>query len=101
MYHQDWLGFGEQKNIAIAKASSTWLLALDADEVVTDELKKNILTVIENDQYSVYKFKRLSQFCGQWIKHGDWGRDVITRLFKRTEAKYSSDIIHALSVSTP
>lgn len=100
VYHQDWLGFGEQKNIAIGKASSTWLLALDADEVITDELKKSILSVIENNQHSVYKFKRLSQFCGQWIHHGDWGRDVITRLFKRTEAKYSNDIIHERLITT-
>ncbi|WP_116963909.1 glycosyltransferase family 2 protein [Fastidiosibacter lacustris] len=94
VYHQEWLGFGLQKNKAISYATSRWLLALDADELVSDELKRSILQVIKNNQHEAYKFKRLSQFCGQWIKYGDWGRDIITRLFKRECAQYSSDIVH-------
>ncbi len=103
VYHQEWLGFGEQKNKALSYCATDWILVLDADEWVSPELKHHIQHLLQHPSNGVYRFKRLSQFCGQWIHHGDWGRDTPTRLFRRGDAEYSNDIIHErlLSSSTP
>lgn len=95
VYKQQWLGYGPQKNIALSYATNSWILALDADEVLSSELTDNIQKKIQQEHSaSVYKFKRLSQFCGKWIHHGDWGNDIIPRLFKKDSARYSNDMIH-------
>ena len=99
IYSQPWLGFGLQKNKAINYCSCDWILSLDADEEVSKTLKDSIQRVIKDNSNSPCKFKRLSQFCGQWIHHGDWGRDVITRLFKRGTACFSDDIVHEKLIS--
>ncbi len=41
-YHQDWLGYSAQKNLALSFCNNEWVLSLDADEVLTDELIEEI-----------------------------------------------------------
>ena len=96
IFYNNWLGYGIQKNFAISKCSCNWILFLDADEEVTPELKKNIQQILENNNSNsnCYKLKRISCFCGKWIYYGDWGRDFVTRFFRKNSAKYSNDIIH-------
>src|SRR5918993_3756972 len=40
--HQDWLGFGPQRNFASTQASHDWILALDADEALSPELAREL-----------------------------------------------------------
>jgi (heptosyl)LPS beta-1,4-glucosyltransferase len=94
VYSQEWLGFGPQKNLAILKSRCKWILAVDADEVISHELSESILDAVESGSSICYKFKRVSQFCGKWIKYGDWRNDLIIRLFRRDLAKYSNDMVH-------
>jgi hypothetical protein len=37
---------------------------------------------------------RLSRFCGQWMRHGDWYPDRVVRLFRRTQGRFSNDLVH-------
>src|SRR5579883_3001128 len=55
-YHQQWQGYANQKNFAVSLASDDWVLSLDADEVLSDALVKEIETVLSNpsDQYDGY-----------------------------------------------
>ena len=95
VYHQDWLGFGPQKNKAIAKATGEWILSIDADEVVTDELALSIREAIDTDQRNIaFAIRRESFFCNRLIKHGDWRNDWILRLFRGNEAKFNAEPIH-------
>jgi glycosyltransferase involved in cell wall biosynthesis len=94
VYSQKWLGFGPQKNLAISKSSYQWILAVDADEVISNELSESISNAVKSDVSACYAFKRVSQFCGKWIKHGDWRNDLIIRLFRKDLAQYSNDIVH-------
>ena len=41
-----------------------------------------------------YELSRLSQFCGRWIRHGDWYPDRVVRLFRRDRARFSDDLVH-------
>ena len=91
---QNWPGFGQQKNRALALATQPWVLSLDADERVTPELQAEIKQVIASNAEASYRMPRRSSYCGQFIKHSGWSPDYITRLFKRGYGKFSDDLVH-------
>ena len=93
----DWPGFGAQKNRALALARGRWVLSIDADERVTPELAASIRAVIAQADDSGpggYELSRLSSFCGQWMRHGDWYPDRVPRLFRREAGRFSDDHVH-------
>jgi len=102
----DWPGFGAQKNRALALAQGRWVLSIDADERVSDELATSIQRAIAVDtsghasgaaamaQPLGYELSRLSSFCGQWMRHGDWYPDRVLRLFRRDAGRFSDDMVH-------
>lgn len=65
----DWPGFGPQKNRALAALSTDWVLSIDTDEVVSDELAASIRAALRAPQADVYAIDRLSAFCGSWVHH--------------------------------
>jgi glycosyltransferase involved in cell wall biosynthesis len=67
----DWPGFGAQKNRAL------------------DSKGNNSI-----GQHDAYEIPRLTQFCGQWIRHCGWTPDHVLRLFKRGSARFSNDLVH-------
>lgn len=96
VFSTDWPGFGPQKNRALEKARYEWVFSIDADEWVTPELQAEILQVISqpNMQSDAFSIPRRNQYLGQWLYHGDAGRDRVTRLFRREKAKFSNLIVH-------
>ncbi|QLH41383.1 MAG: glycosyltransferase family 2 protein [Coxiellaceae bacterium] len=90
----DWPGFGMQKNRALAKASSDWVLTIDADERVPPALMQEIKQVITTDTATAYAVRRLSTYCGKLIKYGAWRNDYKTILFKRGKAEFSNSLVH-------
>src|SRR5207247_875910 len=86
---QPFLGYIEQKNFAMNSASHDYVLSLDADECLSDALKKSILAEKQNGfTFDCYRMNRLSSFCGQWIKHGTWYPDRKIRLINRKKGKW-------------
>ncbi len=75
-------GHIEQKNWAITQAKYPWVLSLDADEALDEELVRCILAVkqkpVEADGYAM---ARLTNYCGTWIRHGGWYPDIKLRLW--------------------
>lgn len=95
VYVTDWPGYGRQKNRALAYVTGEWVLALDADERVSPELKASIQQAICSEQPAVaYYCQRRSQFLGKTMYHGDWGSDKCLRLFKKGHAHFSEDLVH-------
>lgn len=93
----DWPGFGAQKNRALDLARGRWVLSIDADERVSPELAASIgRAVAERGDAGPkgYELSRLSSFCGQWMRHGDWYPDRVLRLFRRGAARFSDDRVH-------
>jgi glycosyltransferase involved in cell wall biosynthesis len=90
----DWPGFGQQKNRALALATQPWVLSIDADERVTPALQEEIMQAIANNADASYRMPRSSSYCGQFIKHSGWSPDYITRLFKRGFGQFSDDLVH-------
>lgn len=90
----DWPGFGPQKQRALDAAKGEWVLSLDADERISDDLRDEILMAITQSQHDAYLLPRLSSFCGHFIRHGGWYPDYILRLFRRGSADFSKDMVH-------
>src|SRR3990167_10338094 len=48
VFQNKWQGFVEQKNFALTKASHNWILSIDADERISDELKEEIIARLKS-----------------------------------------------------
>ena len=92
--HQDWLGFGRQKQFAVAAASHDWVLCLDADERVTPELQASIENALKSPSSTAFRFPRCNRFLGRYLKHGEGYPDWSLRLFDRRQAGWSADAVH-------
>lgn len=90
----DWQGFGRQRQIAQTYATGDWILALDADEELSDELKHSIRQVIENQPAdTVYGIKRLDFIFGQQIDNALWGVKAHWRLYPSSFG-YNDNLVH-------
>jgi glycosyltransferase involved in cell wall biosynthesis len=85
---QSFLGHIQQKNFAIDQASCEWILSLDADEALSEELRNSILTVKLTASIDGYRMNRLTNYCGHWVKHCGWYPDTKLRLVKKNNARW-------------
>jgi len=92
VFREPWKGHIAQKNSAAQKAGGEWLLGLDADEVVSTELRAELEHLFSAPEkmrsFVAFCFPRCSLYCGRWIRHGDWYPDRQTRLWRRGTAKW-------------
>ncbi|VAW63395.1 Putative two-domain glycosyltransferase [hydrothermal vent metagenome] len=91
----DWPGFGLQKRFAVSKASHDWVLSIDSDEEVSEQLRDEILRQISSaDEQTVYRINRLTYFCNKFIRHSGWYPDKIVRLFNRKHYQFNDAQVH-------
>jgi glycosyltransferase involved in cell wall biosynthesis len=97
VFREPWKGFVGQKQSVSDKASQPWLLNLDADEVVSPGLAREVVAVVSASAtpHAAYEFPRRTFYCGRWIRHGDWYPDRVLRLWKRGAARWSGENPHA------
>lgn len=93
VYETDWQGYGIQKQRALNYAKGDWVLNLDADEYVTDDLKQIIEKSIKNDQIDAYSIPVQMHFYGKAMQYSCSPSRHI-RLFKRAGARYSEELVH-------
>jgi len=79
---------------ALEHAKGDWILVLDADEVVSSELKKEIQTCLINPECDAYFLPRLNYFLGKPLRKGGVYPDYCLRLFKRGVGKYPLKSVH-------
>jgi glycosyltransferase involved in cell wall biosynthesis len=91
--HDKFVTIGGQRNFAIGRATSSWVLVVDADERATPELADEIATTIHAARYDAYRVPRRNFFLGGEIRHGGWERDRPVRLFKPS-IKYNESRVH-------
>jgi glycosyltransferase involved in cell wall biosynthesis len=89
VFREPWRGHVAQKNSAAGKATQPWILGLDADEEVSPALRDEIRrAIVEPGGSAAFCFPRCTNFCGRWIRHGDWYPDRKTRLWRRGAAEW-------------
>ena len=88
-------GFGKLRNTIISHCSGEWILSLDSDERCTIDVRDEILSLIENDQYDIYKIPRKNFFMGKWIKFSGWYPNYRQpQLFRNGKMTYSLEPVH-------
>lgn len=93
-----WEGYSDSKNYANSQAKYDWILSLDADEALSEELKKSILEIKKQDVQKTFSFNRLTNYCGKWIRHCGWYPDVKVRIFDRNTTQWEGMIHEKLNV---
>lgn len=94
-------GHIEQKNYALAQAVFEHVLSLDADEALSEPLRQAILVAKADWRADGYAMNRLTNYCGQWIRHSGWYPDRKLRLFDRRRARWGGANPHDKVEMTP
>jgi len=89
---KEWGGYAKTKNFANQQAKNNFILSIDADEALSEKLKKSIKKI--SDTSSVYQFNRLTNYCGKWVKHCGWYPDKKTRIFPKDTVYWQGDYVH-------
>jgi glycosyltransferase involved in cell wall biosynthesis len=101
VYHP-WSGFGEQRNFAAAQAAHDWILALDADEELSAELRESLRAwKAQPPAAAAYEFARCASYLGRWIRHSGWYPDRKARLYHRDRARFAGVAHDSLETGGP
>jgi glycosyltransferase involved in cell wall biosynthesis len=93
--NEPWPGFVAQRNLALDAARHDWVLAVDADERVTPELRDEILGArAAGFDRAGYRMPRVAFYLGRWIRGTDWYPDTQLRLFDRTRGRWHGGRVH-------
>ena len=90
----DWPGFGIQKQRAVSAVSTPWALSIDCDEVVSDALRLEILDVLDDPEFAVYRMPRLNHLHRRPVRCAGWYPDYVERLFRVDAAQFNSAPVH-------
>jgi glycosyltransferase involved in cell wall biosynthesis len=82
VFTEEWKGYARQRQSALKKCRGKWILFLDADEVLSEELKWEIKRVLKNPTAEGYLIKRKTVYLGKVLNH-IWDNDWVLRLVKR------------------
>ena len=92
--HIPFEGYGDLRNKAISQCKGEWIFSLDSDERCTEEVRDEILALIENAPLDIYRVPRKNYFMGRWIKHSGWYPDKKLRLYDRKKGKWIGKKVH-------
>lgn len=83
------------RNISVKEGTKPWILLVDPDEKIPDQLQQKLLSLVDDThaQVSAYKIARKNLVFGTWIQHSGWWPDYQIRFFKRDTVSWSG-VIH-------
>ncbi len=93
---RDWPGYRSQKQFAVEAARHDWVLCLDADERVSDELRREIESLREHGfaGHAGWSVPRITDYFGKFLRHGNAYPDRLVRLFDRRRGGWVGREIH-------
>ncbi|MBL7717032.1 MAG: glycosyltransferase family 2 protein [Bdellovibrionales bacterium] len=99
VFTNPWKGYGQQKNFAQDQTKNDWVLNIDADEVVSEDLKNEILAILKLDaagqlEARGFAVPRRTFYLGKWILNGGWYPNYLVRLANKKSARWSEPEIH-------
>jgi glycosyltransferase involved in cell wall biosynthesis len=87
--------FGAQRNFALTQLKYDWVLCLDSDERISQELKEEIIEALKNPVFDIYLAPRKTMFINKWILHSGWRPDYRHPvLFNKQKANYKNQLVH-------
>ena len=99
----DWVGYGPQRNRALARARCEWVLSIDADERVSPQLAASIRDAVHSPRTEVngWFIPFLATWCGKPVRFGDWAGKQHLRMFRRTRGRFTNALIHERVLCPP
>ncbi len=96
VFDVDWKGYAATKNVALSYTTCDWVLWLDADERVTQELAERIQQILnlDDDAINGYEVPRKAFFLGRWIRHCGWYPGFVLRLVRQEKARFDENYVH-------
>jgi glycosyltransferase involved in cell wall biosynthesis len=94
VFNEVWEGYGATKNKGNNYARHDWILSLDADEMIDDELINALHKLNYDDADAVYDIKFKTYFGNKLIRFGKWGNDHHIRLFNRHKVRWTELPVH-------
>ncbi len=90
IHYKVYEGSSRQLEYGVSLAENDYVLILDSDEEVTEELKTDIMKILGTDNFNKggYKIQRRTYFINRWIKHGGWGNDYQYRLIDKNNITF-------------
>lgn len=93
-------GYGDLRNKAIKNCSGDWIFSLDSDERCTLKVRDEILELLNNAKFDIYKVPRKNFFMGKWINYSGWYPNYRQpQLFRKNMMSYTMDAVHEGFVS--
>lgn len=92
-----WPGYVRQKNNVLELASHDWVFSIDADEALSPALLREIQQLknaAPPEDVAGFSMPRCVFYDDRWIRHGDWYPDRLTRLFRKSLAKFTGGRVH-------
>jgi len=93
-FQQSWLGFGPQKNFGVSKTSYNYILSIDADEIISDELAASINSEKNKGFTGLYRLLFLHHYYFDFARHGASRPDSKIRMFDKTKVKWNEREVH-------
>jgi glycosyltransferase involved in cell wall biosynthesis len=93
-YQQSWLGFGPQKNFGISKTTFNYILSIDADEIISDELAASISEEKNKGLTGLYSLLFIHHYYFAFAKYGASKPDKKTRLFDKNNVRWNDSEVH-------
>lgn len=94
LHQGEWLGFGRTRQKATELARYDWVLMIDADEIITKELREELRNMQQPLPQTAYRFCLHHCISGKQLRWGQWRHDCRVRLYNRTVLRWSEKAIH-------
>lgn len=103
VYVREFDNYANQKNFATEMTTGDWIFSIDADEVVSKELAKEIREAVETAEFSGFSIPRKNFIFGKFIKHTRWQPELDRHvwLWKKGEGKWTGDVHEEIVVDGP
>lgn len=84
--------FAAARNWALNQADTSWVLFIDADEIVSSELGAEIKAAMQKIEFKGFALRRLDSIWGKTLRHGDVGNVWLTRLARRGAGQWQGRV---------
>lgn len=92
--HHDFVGYGQQKRYACSLAKNSWILSIDADEMVSEEMAAELRSFQDEGHFVAFRLSRRFRFLGRTFLHGHGSVDHPIRLFRRDRCEFDEAVVH-------